>query len=533
MQFPEKIFFPSSRRRFCQLLAATPLTIALPAPDSGPDAPKLYAQAIRLLTQGKRFERAIEYLTFAVEKDPKNPAYSLALGCAFASRFASVAFAALYTNLLNHQREHFDQTITAWEKGREQLRKLAPQVFDEAAYEKTRPKIPAARVFDTKDDNQPFRLDMTQTYKTLTDLSAKAQAAWEKAVALSQTPDEKALAYYVQGWGFRVMKRYLTGSPNADPTALPFAINNLPKDAEITTAFDKATEAAPNNPLYWQAKADALPPGKDADAAYLKALALRPRNAAILWYRLYNRTAEAAATDKSKWSVALEYLQNAEKHDRGNAWPLYEEAAILFRSAPYSLTGPSASPSATPEEKEKYRNAVRNDEARKTGRRAIDRIVEGNQLPNYTIPRYVGSVPTILSFAWRYLMAYELELGSFSRIRELARACGGYSQFQAEFENDAVESERAGWAGVGLGKRLVGNWPTTDDPITGRTVVESLVGIAVTTIGYKCLKKSYEALGETDKAASLQVESDAFDRTATAWSKAIQPILTRSDFDTY
>jgi hypothetical protein len=156
--------------------------------------------------------------------------------------------------------------------------------------------------------------------------------------------------------------------------------------------------------------------------------------------------------------TALDYLKRAGNRDRGNAWPLYEEAAVLFRFAPYSVTGPSGNRNASETQKEAIRQAVRNDEARQKGRRAIDRIVEGNRALRYDEPRYTSSVPDLLAAAWHYRFPPNAEAG-FARVRELARSAAGYGEFMAEFENKPEEAERAAWAAVRLGYRMIGDWP--------------------------------------------------------------------------
>lgn len=549
-----------SRRRFCGLfLLLTSLAGAADAaPPTGPadtpdSAAALAAQGTRLLRKGLRFERAAEYFAQAAEKDPKNPAYPLALGCALASRSASLAYTAGRAFSLSEARAHFAETVREWEEERETLRAMDPKEFSDADYEKTRPEMPPAREFRTKDDSQPYRLTREQVERRLTDLQTKALAAWESGIALSASPAEKAQAYYIQGWGMRVLSLFLNSAALDDseepavPASVPFMVKGIPKKSEFLAAFGKAIELAPQNPLYWQAKGDALigrsdaaEDKKGAEKAYRAALERKPRNAAALWYLLYDWTAAKAVNEFSSdlspkpdtdWPAALDLLRRASARDKGNAWPLYEEAGVLFRDAPYSLTGPSGNPEASEKEKEARRAAVRTDAARKTGRHAIDLITEGNRAARYETPHYADSVPPLLDAVWHYVFPVIIPFSSFARIRELARSAAGYAQFVAESEKQPDEAERAALAVVGMGYRMIGDWPTKDDPATGRTVIAGLVGIAVAGIGYKYAEKVYETLGATGKLTALQAENAAFKKRVELYRKAVTEDMKRDEAD--
>jgi hypothetical protein len=310
MSHPNKVAF--SRRRFCTLLATIPflqeLASAVPpvtAPKSVPVAPKdaadvLQAQGIRLLRRGLRFERAGEYLALAAEKEPRNPTHQLALGCAYASRAASLAHAAGFANLLIEERAGFHEKVREWEQMRDDLRAEDPLTFDVAQYEKSRPTLPPLREFRIKDDNQPYRLTPEQAERRLNELTVKALAAWGRGIELSTSPEEKARAYYIQGWGMRVLGAYLLIPEYEGVPGLPFEVKDLPSEAQIQSAFEKAVAAVPENPLYWQAKADALAAGDAANEVYLKALELNPRDSRNIWYLLYARAAAGAASQPSE-----------------------------------------------------------------------------------------------------------------------------------------------------------------------------------------------------------------------------------------
>ena len=533
MRLPESTFL--SRRRFCSLLALAPVTItrarAVPPEASAPGAGALYDQGFRLLRLALRFDKAAEFLKSAAEKAPNDPSVHLALGCAYASRAASIAYASGFTRLLREARANFAETMAKWETNIEEMKTELGKDFNAADFD--RPVMPPLREFPTKDDNLPYRLTAAEETRRLTELHTKARAAWEKALVLSKTPDETAYACYIRGWGLRVLREYLSGE--SDDHKPLFAVGTLPTKAEIKDSFVKATVAAPNNPLYWQALGDLE---EDKDAAkieYLKALDLKPRNAATLWYLLYNREASNPySKPKTEWPVALGYLRRAAARDAGNAWPLYEEAGILFRDAPYSMTGPSESPDTPEKEKEAHRAAVRNADARKNGRRAIDLLAQGNATPQYVIPRYTNSVPYLLAAAWHYQHAFDIDsLGGMARVRELARSGAGYAQFMASDEKDAGEAVRAANAVIGLGNRIAGNWPVKDDPTTGESVIQSLVGVAVVSIGLKSRLIVCETLGDSAGADAARAETEALKLRIAVYQKAVRAIISAGDFAAY
>jgi tetratricopeptide (TPR) repeat protein len=394
----------------------------------------------------------------------------------------------------------------------------------------------------TKDDNQPFHLTGSQIGSVTVNLSAKALTAWQQGVALANTPEEKAHAYYIQGWGIRVLRQYLEKNHashglRAELTASGIILKDMPTYENMLVAFDKAIEAAPQNPLYWQAKGDALGDGKEATAPYEKALDLKPRNATSLWYHLYRLVAPTSyeKPENETWVLAAEYLRKAKARDRGNAWPLYEEAVLKFCYAPYIMTAHDRNRITTPQVQEERRKAVRNEDARRNARLAIDLILQGNRAPRYEPPRYVDSVPNLLAVAWewRHFSFQKEDSEGFARSRELARSCGAYAKFMAGDEKDGKEAVRAGWAAVGMGHRLMDDWPTRDDPVSGKTVMIALVGWAVTTISYKHLLATYEILEDNEHYGAVSAESAAFGKRSEEYQSVINAYRSRNWIESY
>lgn len=164
-----------ARRRFCRLFAAAPFAALIPLEMAAASAPVpmgnsaavLHAQGIRLLRMGLRFERAAEFLQLAAEKEPDSASHQLALGCAFASRAASIAYAASFTHQLQVEQATFDDRLRDWEESREEMLSRFPEIYKDTSYESTRPKLPGASSFPTKDDNQPYSLTRAQVEKRL------------------------------------------------------------------------------------------------------------------------------------------------------------------------------------------------------------------------------------------------------------------------------------------------------------------------------------------------------------------------------
>ena len=196
-----------SRRRFCLLAGIAPLALPDPADTQAIPSPAalLYDGATDLLRRGRNFQDAIDLLTRAVTIEPTNSKYFLALGCAAASRFTALAWAAYSTDALAKERAEYIDRMRDWQAERDRLQVETPQEFDAAAYDRDSPVEPPARVFPTKDDNRPYRLTPAQRDAQMTDL---ARAAWEKGLGLTVTPAQKAEAYYVRGWGRRVLQTF-------------------------------------------------------------------------------------------------------------------------------------------------------------------------------------------------------------------------------------------------------------------------------------------------------------------------------------
>ncbi len=527
-----------------------------------------------MVREGRTFEKAAERFAQAAQKEPTNPAHQTCLGCALASRAVYIAYAAAFARNLAWEQADYPRALQAWEAGRDEWEKRKaenPADYAGEKYDDFKPKQPPVRDFVTKDDQAPFRLTPDETSARLSELCQQARQAWDKSVDLAKTADEKAEARYVQAWGFKILHDTLagweTGTPLSllgwekdddeneasakDPTRRPKPnkpLSFVPTKEEVLRAAKEAAALAPENALVAQTLGDFLwnTDKPSAIAAYEKAIALAPKNPNLL-YRLYQDAIDKdlrAFNEKQNpvspkgstppvvsgepFMESLDYLRRAQSRDRANAWPLYEEAAIYFRLAPYSLTGPSANRDAPPKEKQAALDAVANNAARQKGAKAVDLITAGNGLPRYALPIYEESVPRLLTQAWNVntiRLMTQPYFGGFARLRELARSTMGYGQVMVEHENNLGAAVKANRAAIGMGLRIVADWPIDDDIRKGTTVIQGLVGAAISAIGYKGLIQAYTTAGDKEGAEAAQKENDAFQARVADYKKAVNASL--------
>ena len=116
-----------SRRRFCASALLAPFfgAFALPcfslqqSPKSNADLPAqtLSAIGVRMLREGRTYEKAAAVFGLASEKEPENPAHQMGLGCAHAARAASLAYAWFFTQMVAQARGGYADELKAWEAG--------------------------------------------------------------------------------------------------------------------------------------------------------------------------------------------------------------------------------------------------------------------------------------------------------------------------------------------------------------------------------------------------------------------------------
>jgi tetratricopeptide (TPR) repeat protein len=320
------------------LLLLSP-SLAARADDSPPKptAPELYKRALGHLNEGLWFEAAIAELTQAVQLDPTNSDYHLALGCAEVDRAGSLGYAACMTDQLFNAQAQYPKDLAAWQ--------AAQNDPNSDGFSDTAPVAPPDMTFQVKDDLHHLTLTGKQAVARVIELGTAAQGEWRQAVQLAPTRQTRAQAESVQGWGLLSERRILqfTDYPEAKvPTA--------PKPMDAVVAFRSATKDDPDKAAYWEGLGDAYPYSEfdpDTEApqtsyaldiirAWQKSLALATGNTG-LGFKLYEvqsrHTTENPPLDPK---LALETLKTVAASDPGNSLLQYGLAALLFKQTHYS-----------------------------------------------------------------------------------------------------------------------------------------------------------------------------------------------------
>lgn len=502
----------------CPVHAAPPPVA--PRPIETAPAAQLYAEATLDLREGHRFESVAARLREAARQSPDDFRIPLALGCALASRAASLAYAESYAGMLADEQASFPDRLKEWRAAQKD-----PKADDFGAPE---PTEPPQIVFRTKDDHTPFKLTPAQTLTEVSRLGLAAASAWNKAVALAKTPDEMAEAQNVRGWGLRMVGGAGVGAAEDDeddpamtkaraaPDVQAFRKVRTAAKTEAVKAFEAAVKAAPDNADYWQGLGDALKSPFSSDAlppraaeAYRMSLKLKPRNVA-LWYRL------SSLLVKTDPKGSEDALKQAAAQDTSNAYAFYQLAALHFKQTAYDILNSTARDPEQKAQYEKAQAAVKDEKIKQAGRQAVDEVEQGNAAPRCERPVYKSPVPKLLRAAWGYFMGQsDMDFSQFANLRSLARAAGGYAMDIAP--RDMTEAARACRAAVGLGLKMCGDWPLRDSSAQSSEVLQMLVGTAVAAIGYKAWERLTEQYGDAGMQAQATAQYDAFKKKREVW----------------
>ena len=245
--------FRQDRRRFCLFLGASLANLAHAAPAQTRRAAETdYAAAVHLLQAGRNYAKAIAALERCVQANPQNAGYNVALGCAYAARFASVCVALQNVPKLSGQYQRYLNAKKHWDKAQ-----TDPANPD---YGVAPPEVPQAPI--TPDDAAPLALvhktmplgdteeytDTIAAPHVLSEMRAlmqKSAASFDAAHRLAQSlPSEmQAAVEYERGSGLFLL--WLCGQKSR--VAVPFAPET------IAEAFFVCTAKKPDNPDHWHA----------------------------------------------------------------------------------------------------------------------------------------------------------------------------------------------------------------------------------------------------------------------------------------
>ena len=388
---------------------------AAPAPNTNAqsdyetwDADRLFQFGSYLLRSGRNFPRAIQVFEIAVKKQPENVDYQLALGCACASRFASVSEAARQIKNAAYYEETYPKRRETWEAAQKDAKS--------PLFQKPAPAPPQACV--TPDDARPFALSPDESRSERLRLAKQSLAAFDAAKQLTPTlpAERKADADYVRGWGLWTLRRdgAESGVVRDAPPAPPKngADKSMPPPREfvvispdtVTQCFHNAADTDDkkrdyfvslgfsyvpdyldgkrgewgSEVMYWEAAPHYKKEVMDkAIAAFERALADKPRD----FDTLYSLSMICVQQD---CAAAVGYLEKAANRQENNAALWYLLAEMQFRQAD-TLETP--------------------DKQMVWQKKAVASVERGNTAPSYQINALPLPIPPALRAAWQYQKA--------------------------------------------------------------------------------------------------------------------------------
>lgn len=219
-----------------------------PLADNEKTPRQLFDTGERLLIQGRNFERAITVLREAVRREPKNSDYVLALGCAYASRAATLSRALVAARHFDIYTKRHANAVKIWQAGQGDEKSA---VF---GIERPKPERAPPR---TRDDNRIFKTDaktLERTEPRIKALCAAACARWDEGVALVETEpvETQAAAMSARAWGRLLL---WMGPREAVPGSWPE--KKVPTFVEILQVLEKIAALAPDDVRYLRAAGDA------------------------------------------------------------------------------------------------------------------------------------------------------------------------------------------------------------------------------------------------------------------------------------
>ncbi len=488
--------------------AAIALLMILLAPVSGQESDysawstaDLYRYATGLLKKGRTFQTAIDVLSEAIKREPGNVDYRLALGCAFADRFAAVARARRQALSLERDRSNYDFQRKEWEKAQSQPGHLA--------HGGPPPQSPPDPT--TPDDDAPFTLSPRESLRLLRDIGHSAVEAFGEARKLAQDrpAKERAETEFVRGWGLFLLRDAAPdvvmdrpASPNGGDLCIPAE--------DVRDAFRACTQADPGEPAYWQSLGVAWVPrdlligdlGNWADfmdgreihkpqevsaaiAAYRSALERRPASFDLL----YQLALIALPTDPP---LAADSLEKATKRPGSNATIWYLLADLRFRKA------------------EQQKGSAAWDSRRK----AMRAVREGNGADVYENIPFRLPAPSLLAIPWEYKRSFALDLDGLVQQDLLTgdlRLCLS-EHLKAGRSAEAVDVALLMEA---LGRRLMATVRRPDlffrgPLVRARLKWRAMAGVLNCTEAYRLIQKEQDEHPDEIKARYLADQADAY-----------------------
>ncbi len=420
------------------------------------DTEKLYQQGSDLLRRGRSLNSAISALSIAARREPENLDIQLALGCAYASRFASVSQALSLSDGYDAEQKNYERRRAKWEEAqqdpaRPEAGSLSPQP----------PLAPS-----TPDDARRFELPREEALRLLTKLGRQSVATFDAAhkLAASASTEQRCEAEYTRGWALFLL-RYLgvaQGVVQDRPANTATSVGNTVAEAgggevglslgkeDVLSCFRDCAKVSPQNPVYWHSLGIALVP-KYLDAAenggyesYMKGQALHDKQ------------------DMDEATAAFEHALSLKPSDFDL---LFQMATIISPVHPLE-----ASTYLEKAAQRRATNAVlwyllaeqRLREGEKQGastkalqEKAVNAVQKGNIAPLYSTVPFVLPLPVQLKKAWGYREAHGLGDDSVLLLTLSERLFACLSKEIEQGDDDAVFQGVP--AMMGMGVKAVGS----------------------------------------------------------------------------
>lgn len=373
------------------------------------ETPRLYNFATSKLKDGRGLLKAIEALEIASKRDPKSLDTQIALGCAYSSRYASVAMARKQSQRYPNESAYYESRKKKWDE--------AHAATDQPGSQRPPPIKPPAP--STPDDDALFTLQDDQAIVCLRKLGNSAQNAFSEAVHLAEdvgkstgsdtakVKDRDALerTNLARGWGLLLIKRFgkdIVQDTPPDPKSKSVQEILYIPDDDIIASFRRLTEIHPDEAVGWYSLAVALAPKclsleegfggiaygqtfeksdrlKSARDAITHSLSLKPND----FQALYTAGLLYRPTDIE---AAIRFLERAADRSGDNAVLRYQVADLLFEQAETA--------------KDQKRSRVESS--------AWEAVERGNKARRYSSVRLKFPAPPFLHRAWESAAPYGL-----------------------------------------------------------------------------------------------------------------------------
>jgi hypothetical protein len=149
---------------------------------------------------------------------------------------------------------------------------------------------------------------------------------------------------------------------------------------------------------------------------------------------------------------------------------------------------------------------------------------QGNACTNFAEPEYKCPVPAYLEGAWAYgrSMEHLMIFPVYFPLRATARAAAGYA-ILAEFRKEPDEAMHTAGDAVKMGERVADKWPIRESAIGSQEFLQTLVGIAIASIGYEAQQDISRQTGNPQLIVRTDSAREQFNQRVKAYKAAMRP----------